>query len=140
MDTGSPRIKGTGLSMRLGDPPRDYWADAISVVMAFEVAQEELFDQYERDIYIKDKFFDVVAIQSTEPDSLWSLLFEHWGKTVPFAYAPHGNETPSPSQPHFTGLLQLPGPPALGGEAGEHNEYVFETRLRIVQGPLRVTE
>lgn len=134
----SPRIKGTALSMRVGDPAVDHWADATAVVMDKDTEFHPLFDGGYQ--YTHTWFFDVTAVQSTDPDSFWTFLWEHSEEVVPFAYGPHGNQTPTLAQPHFTGLLQVPPPPALGGDAGEFSEYTFTSRMFIIQGPLRVTE
>lgn len=138
---GSPRMKGNALSMLVGDPPTNYWADLTKCAMENDFQSSTTIDGIHQSIPGPDGYwFEVEAIQSTDPDSFWTFVWEHPDAMLPFAYAPHGNAEPTPSQPHFTGILQLPGPPRLGGEASEDITYVFEARLPIIQGPLRVTE
>lgn len=136
---GSPRLRGTTLSMLVDGT--DFWADAVSVVMDGEDEQDTWVGQptVPRPVRVRS-WFDVEAVQSTDPASFWTFLYEHQGADVPFAYCPHGNPVPSPEQPHFTGILALPdAPPPLGGRAGRAVSQTFTTRLHIIQGPLRVT-
>lgn len=131
----SSRIKGTGLLLRLGEV--DHWADATSVIMQVQDRSAQL-DLSGRLSSAALWAFEVTAVQSTDPGSLWSLMFAHAYQDCPFVYAPHGNEEPTQSQPHFVGTLQLGHPPALGGQAGTAVEYVFTTRLPILGSPERV--
>jgi hypothetical protein len=65
----------------------------------------------------------VTVTQSTDPASLCMQLWDNPGKTVPFVYAPHGNATPTPAQPHFTGFVQIPVTrPTIGGEAAKNGK------------------
>lgn len=134
---GSPRVKGTTLSMLVDGV--DYWADVTSVVLDGEDRTFDLFDGTVQSVRIRS-WFDVEAAQSTATGSFWTFLYLHQGQDVPFAYAPHGNPEPTVDEPHFTGILTVPGPPRLGGAAGRRVEQSFITRLYINQGPLRVTE
>ncbi|MBB1482495.1 hypothetical protein H5392_01310 [Tessaracoccus sp. MC1865] len=131
---GSVRLKGTGLSLLVDGV--DYWADATSVIMIPEADEN---DRRYNDPRLNSWWFEVEAVQSTDPGSFWSFLWDNRDKSVPFAYAPHGNPYASPEMPHFTGIVEVPGPAPLGGAAGRSVEHVFTTRLRIVQGPYRVT-
>lgn len=133
---GSTRIKGTALSMRVDGV--DYWADVTSCVMDGEIESVRVMMAPDIEGHTA-WWFDVEAAQSTDPDSFWTFLFDHQGESVPFAYAPHGNATPTGAQPHFTGILTVPPPARLGGSAGPRVEQIFETRLHIAQGPYRVT-
>lgn len=134
---GSARIPGTALSLLVDGT--DYWADATSVVLDGEDRAFDLLDGGSTSVRVRS-WLDVEAVQSTAQGSLWRLLWEHPGRALPFAYAPHGNSRPSEDQPHFTGILTLPDvPPRLGGSAGRKVEQKFTTRLFISQGPLRVT-
>lgn len=133
---GSTRLKGDALSMLIDG--KDYWADATSVVMDCDRLEVPLFEGG-MEIIPMGWWFDVTAVQSTGEGSFWLFLWEHQGETVPFAYAPHGNEVPTVDEPHFTGILNVSSPAALGGAAGRRVEQVFTTRLHIVQGPYRVT-
>lgn len=132
----STKIAGKQLLLNVGEV--NYWADAISVVLDNEA--EFVEDFHARPIFAPVRWFmDATAIQSTDEDSLWTFLFEHANESVDFVYAPHGNEEPTPAQPHFVGTLVVPNPPRLGGEAGEDVVYTFESRLPIIDGPHRVT-
>jgi hypothetical protein len=133
---GSPRIKGTGL--RLVIDGVDHYADCTSVVLDHEptVTQRNAAKQFE--IEEEAWYFDVTAVQSTDLTSLWSLLWENAHKFAAVTYAPHGNPTPTPLQPHFTATVQLGAAPALGGEAGASVEYVFTTRFPCKCKPTRV--
>ena len=133
---GSERIKGNALRLTVGGV--DYWADATSVRMVNETATEDSLHGEQIPMTTR-WFFEVTAIQSTAATSLWTYLFDHAFDLAEFTYAPHGNETPSLDQPHFTGRLQLGAPPALGGDAGKNVQYTFATRLPVRTGPTKVT-
>lgn len=133
---GSPRVKGTTLSMLVDGI--DYWADATSVVLDHEYRETQVLCG-PPDARIVRSWFDVEAVQSTAAGSLWTFLYEHQGQHVPYGYAPHGNPVPTADEPHFTGVLLVPPPAPLGGRAGRNVSQTFTTRLHIVSGPLRVT-
>ena len=129
---GSPRVKGNALRLTVGGI--DYWADATGVRMDNEAGGGLVYD----DMGCR-WFFDVTAVQSTGPASLWTYLFDHPYAQANFVYAPHGNAVATLEQPHFTGRLQLGAPPALGGAAGAKVTQTFTTRLNILTGPTKVT-
>lgn len=129
------RLKGTGLRFLLGET--DHWAQATSVVMEPQTLTSHYLGGGMGSHPITWQFI-VTATQSTDEDSLWTFLWEHANTEAPFAYAPTPNEIPTLEQPHFTGIVHLPGPPILGGDAD--TTYVFTVHLPIIQGPLRVTE
>lgn len=134
---GSPRVKGNALSMLVDGVDR--WVDCTSVVMDGEdLTIGPNLHGTVRAVRVRD-WFEVEAVQSTAASSFWTFLYEHQGQDVPFAYAPHGNAVATTDEPHFTGILTVPGPPRLGGEAGRKVDQVFTVRLHIIQGPLRVT-
>ncbi|MFD1505261.1 hypothetical protein FE374_09370 [Georgenia yuyongxinii] len=135
---GSTRIKSNRLSFRLGDGEADFWADLSEVVMDADRTYVPLLAGGYR--AREEWFFDVSAIQSTAPGSFWTFLFDHAGEMHPFGYAPHGNPIPTVDEPHFTGIVQMPARPSLGGAASPDGEYSFDARLFIISGPLRVTE
>ena len=135
---GSPRIAGVALKMVVDGV--DHWADVTSCLMD----GEDVADGHEVP-YRESWWFDLTAVQSTHRGSLWTFLWENRGQRgipaqVPFVYAPNGNALPTEDEPHFTGMVGIPGPPPLGGEAGKDIEYTFTVRLPITQGPVRVTE
>lgn len=125
----SPRVTPNRLAFTLDG--EDYWADATAVTLDNEKVDQRLagWDPYGPENFLW--FFEVTAIQSTEPGSLWRLLFEHVGELVPFRYAPHGNPVASPAQPHLTGKVRLTRPPRLGGEASVRGSQTFEVRLDV---------
>lgn len=140
--SGSTRIEGRQLLLEVTPPeasgPVNYWADATRVLLDNEAEFQPALGAG-GEFYNVEWFIDVEAIQSTDPGSFWTFLFMHTNEEVPFVYAPHGNPEPTEDQPHFTGVLVVPNPPALGGEAGEDVTYKFESKLPIIDGPHRVT-
>ena len=132
--SGSTRIRGRQLSLKLGTPTKDYFADTTSVVLDNEEADADVvtFADAAEPGGARQSFLTISAIQSTDPTSLWSYLWEHTGEEVGFTYAPHGNEVPTAAQPHFIGVCTIGPRPALGGEAGRSTTYTFETRWDVV--------
>lgn len=138
---GSNRIKGAALTLLIGDTdPVDYKADVSACTLENEEASggvttfEDAATGGRRQYY-----FNLSAIQSTDPDSLWREIWEHTGETVPFTYAPHGNDEPTDEKPHFVGMVTIGTRPNIGGEAGATNEYVFESRWDIEGLPTMIT-
>lgn len=68
----------------------------------------------------------ITAKQSTDPSSLWMLIWQHAGETVTVTLSPHGNATPTPSEPHFTGSAVIGPRPKIGGKAGGKTEYDYQ--------------
>ena len=137
MATGSTRIKGNALALKFGTPAVNYWCDVTSVVMDNEEADSDVVtfcDAAEGGG--RTYFLEIEGIASTDPDSLWRYIWEQTGTEVPFTYAPHGNETPSTSQPHFIGTIKVGPRPAIGGEAGTNSTFTFESRWDIVGTPV----
>lgn len=134
----SARIKGAALQLSIGSPATDYWADCTSVVLDNEEADADIvtFEDAQTPGGARTYFIDLAAIQSTDPDSLWTYIWTQAGVEVAFVYAPHGNETPAPDKPHFTGTVKIGPRPAIGGEAGATNTYTFETRWDVVGVPV----
>ena len=91
-------------------------------------------------VYGMDWTIEAEAVQSTDHDSLWMFLYDHYGQTVPFVYAPWGNPEPSADEPHFVGELIVPPPPALGGPAARKGTNTFEVTFLIQDGPHKITE
>lgn len=134
----STRIKGKALRLTLGSPAEDFWADCTSVFLDNEEADTDVvtFEDAQTPGGARQYFFDIAAIQSTDPDSLWAYIWEQTGESVAFVFAPHGNATPTAAQPHFTGTVKIGPRPGIGGEAGPNNTYTFETRWDIEGVPL----
>ena len=90
----------------------------------------------------RDWFFTVSGIQSTDSASFWMAMWDNPGDEVSFVYAPHGNASPSSSQPHFTGTVRLPARGAfqLGGDASSDGTFSFDgVRMDIVGEPVKDT-
>lgn len=66
---------------------------------------------------------NTTVVQSLDADSLHQIVSDNVGKrNVPFTLAPAANSEPSPSEPHFTGMLNFPKlRPSFGIEAGEED-------------------
>lgn len=131
---GSTRIKGRQLSLKIGTPATDMWADTTSVVLDREEAEDDVvtFEDASQPGGAQQEFLQITAIQSTDPEGLWGYCWEHTGEEIAFTFAPHGNETPSATQPHFLGTCRIGPRPAIGGEAGRNNTWTFETRWDVV--------
>lgn len=132
----STRIKGRNLVLTLDGT--DYAVDASSITLTNEDQDGEV--RTFADITPpKQWFFEIEGIQSTDNDSLWDFLWEKDGDAANFVFKPHGNATASPSQPHFTGTVEVKGKPPIGG--GADTTFVFSYRLDLLIGtePTRVT-
>lgn len=129
----STRIKGRQLKLEIGTPVVDYWADVTACTLQNEEADSDVvtFEDAAQPGGAMVDYLEITAIQSTDPDSLWSYIWEHAGEKVAFAYAPHGNETPTAAQPHFIGECIIGPRPAVGGEAGRDTTFTFETRWDV---------
>ena len=79
----------------------------------------------------------VSGFQDTAANSLHSELWDNPGATVTITFAPHGNATPSVSQPHFTATGYAETVPDLGGAAGEF--FVYDITFILDGKPTRVT-
>jgi hypothetical protein len=78
----------------------------------------------------------VSGFQDTAAASLHSELWANPGATVTLTFAPHGNATPSISQPHFTATGYAETVPDLGGAAGEF--FVYDINFILTGKPVRV--
>lgn len=135
--TGPTRIKGVALTLEIGTPPIDYKCDITAAKITNEESDADtttFCDVAEGDQY--DYFLNLTAVQSTDVESLWSHIWEHSGAEVAFTYAPHGNATPTPNQPHFIGTVKIGPRPEIGGEAGKDNTFVYETVWKITGKPV----
>ena len=133
----STRMRGNKLALTFGSPGQNYWADATSVVLDNEESEDDVLT-YEDAAGAGNRqyFFTVSAIQSTDPSSFWSYVWENEGQSVAFTYAPHGNEVATAEKPHFIGTCKIGAKPAIGGEASRTNTYTFETRFDIEGAPV----
>jgi hypothetical protein len=78
----------------------------------------------------------VTGFQDTAAASLHSELWANPGATVDITFAPHGNATPSASEPHFTATGYAETVPDLGGAAGEF--FVYDITFILDGKPTRV--
>jgi hypothetical protein len=79
----------------------------------------------------------VTGFQDVAAASLWSKIFDAPGVSMTITYAPHGNETPTTSQPHFTATGYAETVPDLGGAAGEF--FVYDLNIILDAKPTKVT-
>jgi hypothetical protein len=79
----------------------------------------------------------VTGFQDTAAASLHTALWNNPGVTLSITYAPHGNATASPSEPHFTATGYPEVVPNLGGAAGEY--FVYDLNFILDGKPARVT-
>jgi hypothetical protein len=130
----STRIKANALKLSIGGT--DYWADFSSVMLQSEDASSDVNTFYDASLGgRRDWFFTVSGVQSTETTSFWMAAWDDAGSEVAFIYAPHGNASPSSSQPHFTGTLRIPakGSFAIGGDASSDGTFSFDgVRMDVV--------
>ncbi len=79
----------------------------------------------------------VSGFQDTAAASLHSELWANPGANVAITFAPHGNATPSSTEPHFTATGYAETVPDLGGAAGEF--FVYDITFILDGKPTRVT-
>lgn len=132
----STRIKGKALSLMIG--ATEYACDATSIVLDNEEADDDTVTFCEVGTGGNVQwFFTIEAVQSTAASSFWRYLWENTGTEVAFVFKPHGNETASADQPHFTGNLVVGSKPSIGGEAAAKGQtFTFETRLDLTAEPV----
>lgn len=133
----SKRIKGKKLGLTIDG--KEYWADVSSCTLENEERDGGTITFRDASLPGEDRqhFLNITAIQSTDPESLWSFIWDRTGEEVPFMYAVHGNETPATDQPHIIGTVKIGPRPLLGGEASRGQEdYTFESRWDCVGTPV----
>lgn len=82
-------------------------------------------------------FFQITALGDYAAGSLWDLLWQNSGQTIPYVFKPYGNTAASTTQPHFTGNAKVIAKPPIGGGAG--STWTFEARLDCDDVPALVT-
>lgn len=132
------RILGNALTLKLATT--DYWSDFAEYsleptnsdkdTLTFADAASGATSQWK----LKGK-----AIQSTDPASLWSKVWDAAGQTVEFILAPHGNPTPSANQPHFVGKVKIGSKPPIGTSAGEEKGATFDFEWDVEGEPTMKT-
>ena len=137
---GSTRILGNALMLEIG--ATDYKCDVTAIVLDNEEMEDATLTFCDAgDATVRQYFFEMTGIQSTDTASLWQYIWTNTGDDVAFTYAPHGNATPTVAQPHFTGTVTIGPRPSIGGEASRSKTeaFTFETRWDIVGTPVQVT-
>lgn len=134
----SDRIYGTGLLLKIGG--KDHWADCTKCELKTRKADKgtTTFADAANGDAGQEWYFAISAVQSTDPTSFWSWIWDHAGEELEYVYAPHGNATPSPAKPHFTGKVKIENREGLGGGAGS-SAYDFETEIPCTETPTKVT-
>ncbi|WP_297587729.1 hypothetical protein [uncultured Mobiluncus sp.] len=134
----SPQIKGNQLLLSVDGT--DYWADCSECAIEPGKADKDsvTFADAANGSATASYSLKFKAIQSTDPKSFWSFIWEHSGETVPFTYAPWGNATPTADKPHFTGKVTVGAKPKIGGAAG-NKSFDFDGEWVIEGTPEKVT-
>lgn len=160
------RIKGKGLTFEFGTPAVKYECDLISAVLE-RVDQQSgggqdgviTFCDAAASAGGQVWVLNIEAVQSTDvtaaatgtvgnpgyvpaqTDSLhtvvWNAAATTGGMDIPFVFAPYGNATPTPAQPHFTGTVHVEQGafPSIGGSAGDNSftwTYQFNLNPNVV--------
>jgi hypothetical protein len=132
--SGSNRIRGAALALQFGGT--DHWADVTSVTIENEEAPSDQTTFADAKAGgARQFYFNISAIQSTDPSSFWSMTWGNTGSTVAYRYAPHGNAVATAEEPHFLGTCKVGAKPNIGGAAGATTEFGFETRFDIIGEP-----
>lgn len=132
------RIYGNTLLLKLGGT--DYWSDVAEYSLEPKSSDKDTLTFADAaagatsDWVLKGK-----AIQSTDPASLWSKVWDESGTVVDFILAPHGNEAPTANQPHFTGKVKIGPKPAIGTSAGEDKGATFDFEWEVKGEPVKKT-
>jgi hypothetical protein len=91
----------------------------------------------------RDYKLHIVAVQDAAAATLWSLVFEESGTSVPCILKPYGNAAASVAQPHFTfnAVVTEPDGALLGGEADKSTtaRMTFEAEWPLEAKPVKVT-
>jgi len=124
------RIKGKSIIFEIEGT--EYQGGVSNVVFSSAVGTLG-FGDYEDNL---DFTCAVTGFQDTAAASLHSYLWANPGVSVDITYAPHGNTTPSASQPHFTATGYAETVPDLGGAAGEY--FVYDLNIILDGKPTRV--
>lgn len=134
----STRIKGVALFLEIDGTRYDMDVTACSITNEKADSDVQTFEDAAAG-GARKFLLNITGVQSVATGSLWQYLWQNTGDEVPFAYAPHGNETPSVLQPHFEGTVKVGPKPTIGGEAGTGNTFTFETVWEIAGTPTQAT-
>lgn len=132
----STRIKGRKLSLTLGTPGEDFWAD----LTTYTLAPEDLDGPTFGDVAEGAALWRLTgsAIQSNAADSFWEYVWANSGQRVAITLAPHGNAVPTVAQPHYIGYVFIGKKPTIGGEAGSSG-YTFDIDWELDGEPTKIT-
>ena len=125
------RIKGKSIVFEVDGTE---YAGGVSNVVFSSAVKTLGFGNYEDSLEFT---CSVTGFQDTAAASFHSWLWANPGQTVDITFAPHGNATPSASQPHFTATGYAETVPNLGGAAGEF--FTFDIKFMLDAKPTRVT-
>lgn len=125
------RLKGKSIVFKVGGT--DYAGSVKSVVFSSEVG-EMGFGDYSDSL---DYTAAITGFQDFTANSLWTQLFANPGASLSLTFAPHGNATPSTTQPHFTATGYAETVPDFGGAAGEY--FVYDLNIKLDGKPVKVT-
>jgi hypothetical protein len=131
------RIKGTKLTLTMGST--EISIDATSAVLDNVAGSADVTtfaDALAGGTW--DWSIAISGVQSTEVASFWRFLWANSGQIVPYVLRPHGNATPTPSEPHFTGTVKIDKKPPIGGAAGMASTFAFDTTLPCQEQPTLV--
>lgn len=129
--------KYNGKDLALTFDAIEFNADGTAVVLDNEEADQEAVTFAEVGAGdTRQWFFQLTAIGDYAAGSIWDMLWDNSGATVPFVFKPYGNAVATAAQPHFTGDCTVVAKPPIGGTAGE--TWTFEARLDVDGVPTRV--
>lgn len=133
------RIYGAALILKIDDI--DYAAEIKVAELEFEDADTDNLTFGDAMTIGDQGKLTITAMQSTDTASFWRMVWANaLEKNVPFALAPHGNLTPSATQPHITGTVDIGVRPKIGGQADPKKPYDFEVEWTAkVDKALKVT-
>jgi len=124
------RIKGKSIVFEVDGTE---YAGGVSNVVFSSAVNTLGFGDYEDSL---DFTCAVTGYQDTAAASFHSFLWDNPGVSVNITFAPHGNESPSAAQPHFTASGYAEVVPDLGGAAGEY--FTFDLTFILDGKPTRV--
>jgi len=125
------RIKGKSIVFEVDGTE---YAGGVSNVVISSAVNTLGFGDYEDSL---DFTCAVTGFQDTAAASFHTWLFTNPGVSVNILYAPHGNETASAAQPHFSASGYAEVVPNIGGAAGEY--FTFDVNFILDGKPTRVT-
>lgn len=123
------RIKGKSIVFSVDGTE---YAGGVSNVVFSSAVNTLGFGNYEDSL---DFTCAVTGFQDTATASLHTFLWENPGVNVDIIYAPHGNGSPSASQPLFEATGYAEVVPSLGGAAGEF--FVYDINFILTGKPVR---